>query len=98
MARLPARPLEGSTYPRKSDGRWVAQLPRPGHPARPERRYARTEAEAREILAGMIRDRDAGRTVRDSRQPLDAYLAWWLKERSEVGERPPLRRATLAAA
>lgn len=90
--RKPAHPYGlGSVYQRQ-DGRWVAAgaIPQPDGTRRRQTFYGPTAAAAQARLAAARAQADSGLPTRGGRQPLGAFLRWWL----EHVQRPRVAPAT----
>lgn len=78
---------EGSVYPRKSDGKWVATAYIDGK-RRPF--YGDTRKEAMEKRKTALHEYEKGTLVRSSKQTVKDYLEYWLEE----VHKPTLRIST----
>ena len=83
---------EGTVFYHKGQSVWVARLTVPRTVAASGRleRKAKTQREARQKLAQLKREVEAGRLTAGARQPLRAYLADWLESTVR-----PRRRASI---
>jgi hypothetical protein len=69
---------EGSIYRRTKDGRWVAAIHLGYRDGRRVRKamYARTQAQARQLLREAQRECEQGVLGNDARRTLGDYLQW----------------------